>query len=96
VICGLYKLESIDLSVVSIHSTYNQWAAAPSAKMAHARKVSVYISPISLKQHQQSSRTLFSMTFEQTGAVGRFIKKGPNFFVVWFSTKIGIFFGRKL
>jgi hypothetical protein len=37
----LYYLESIDLSVVSIHATYNQLAAAPWVKMA--RKVSVHI-----------------------------------------------------
>jgi hypothetical protein len=35
VMCGLDKVESINLSVISIHATYSPWAAAQSAKIAH-------------------------------------------------------------
>jgi hypothetical protein len=42
-------MESINLSVVSIHATFSQWAAAPSAKMAHGPEGSCVYYPQSIK-----------------------------------------------
>jgi hypothetical protein len=38
----------INLSVISIHATYSQWAAAQSAKIAHGAEGSCIYNPLSI------------------------------------------------
>jgi hypothetical protein len=53
----------IDLSVVSIHSTYNHWAAAPSAKMPHGPEGFCVYYPPSIRARYRWLRHIAAMFY---------------------------------